>query len=94
MTSERRTEDGPPIDTLGFDAALDELQRVVVELEAGGQTLEEALAAYERGVALQGRLERLLDDADARIRRLVERSGGQLEAVTHQDSTDDPTPGR
>jgi exodeoxyribonuclease VII small subunit len=94
VTSERGTEVGPPIESLGFDAALDELQRVVAALEAGGQPLEEALAAYERGVALQGRLERLLDDADARIRRLVERSGGQLEAVAHSDAPEDPAPGR
>lgn len=71
----------PPVETLGFDAALAELQAVVARLEEGGQPLEEALALYERGVALQERLERLLADAELRIRRLVERSGGRVEAV-------------
>jgi exodeoxyribonuclease VII small subunit len=72
---------GPPVETLGFDAALAELQAVVGRLEAGGQPLEEALALYERGVALQERLERLLADAELRIRRLVERGGGRVEAL-------------
>lgn len=76
----------PTIDAMGFDTALAEFQRVVAELEAGGQPLEEALALYERGVALQAHLDRLLSDAELRIRRLVERAGGRLETVDHRDS--------
>jgi exodeoxyribonuclease VII small subunit len=76
----------PAIEGLAFDEAMAEFQRVVGELEAGGQPLEEALALYERGVALQGHLERLLADAELRIRRLVERSGGRLDAVDHRDT--------
>lgn len=79
------TTDGA-IDALTFDEALAELQRTVAELEAGGQPLEEALALYERGVALQGRLDRLLADAELQIRRLVERAGGRLDTVEHRDT--------
>ena len=68
------------VETLTFDAALAEFQRVVAALETGGQPLEEAIGLYERGVALNARLERLLDDAELRIRRLVERAGGRIEA--------------
>jgi exodeoxyribonuclease VII small subunit len=66
--------DAPPIDIeqLAFDDALAELQRVVAELETGGQPLETALALYERGVALQARCER-------RVQQLVARAGGVLE---------------
>jgi exodeoxyribonuclease VII small subunit len=80
-----RTTD-PAIEAMGFDAAMAEFQRVVAELETGGQPLEEALALYERGVALQGHLDRLLADAELRIRRLVERSGGRLDAVEHREA--------
>jgi exodeoxyribonuclease VII small subunit len=73
---------------LGFDVALTEFQRVVAQLEAGGQPLEEAIALYERGVTLQAHLDRLLSDAELRIRRLVERSGGRLETVDHRDDVD------
>jgi exodeoxyribonuclease VII small subunit len=76
----------PAIEAMGFDAAMAEFQRVVAELEAGGQPLEEALALYERGVALQGHLDRLLADAELRIRRLVERSGGRLDTVEHREA--------
>lgn len=91
VSDEQPTGTAPAIETLGFDAALEEFQRVVAELEAGGQPLEEALGLYERGVALQGHLERLLDDAETRIRRLVERGGGRIDVV---DAPDEPEPGR
>jgi len=68
-----------PVETLAFDDALAELQRVVGELEAGGQPLEAALVLYERGVALQARCERLIGDAELRVQQLVARAGGALE---------------
>jgi exodeoxyribonuclease VII small subunit len=69
------------IANLTFDEALAELQRTVTELEAGGGPLEAAIAGYERGVALHERCAVLLADAELRVRRLVERAGGALEAV-------------
>jgi exodeoxyribonuclease VII small subunit len=73
--------DDDPIGSMGFDDALAELQRTVAQLEAGGQPLEESIALYERGVALHERCARLLADAELRVKRLVERAGGALEAV-------------
>ena len=84
--------DGPvAVETLAFDDALAELQRVVGELEAGGQPLEAALALYERGVALQARCERLIGDAELRVQELVARAGGALESrdVQVADATEE-----
>ena len=75
------TPNDTAIDALSFDDALAELQRTVAELEAGGQPLEGAIALYERGVALHERCSALLADAELRVRRLVERAGGALQAV-------------
>ena len=85
----------PAIDALSFDDALAELQRTVAELEAGGQPLEEAIALYERGVALQARCERLLGDAELRVQQLVARAGGAMETrdVRPEDASDDPQAG-
>jgi len=66
---------------LSFDDALAELQKVVSELEAGGLPLERSIALYERGVALHERCSRLLTDADLRIKQLVSRAGGALDAI-------------
>ena len=77
------TTDAPetPIEQLSFDDALAELQRTVAELEAGGQPLERSIALYERGVALHERCAALLGDAELKVRQLVTRAGGALEAI-------------
>jgi exodeoxyribonuclease VII small subunit len=69
------------IDALSFDVALAQLQQVVGRLEEGGLPLETAISLYERGVALHARCARLLGDAELRVQRLVEQSGGSLAAI-------------
>nr|WP_201469257.1 exodeoxyribonuclease VII small subunit [Microbacterium hydrocarbonoxydans] len=56
-----------PVDTLSFEAARDELVRVVSELEQGSPTLEESLALWERGEALAARCEEWLLGAKRRL---------------------------
>jgi exodeoxyribonuclease VII small subunit len=50
-----------------FEQARDELADVVRRLEAGGTTLEESLALWERGEALAMVCQRWLDDARTRL---------------------------
>lgn len=69
------------VESLGFDDAFAELGRVVSALEAGNQSLEDTIAAYERAVALQGRCDRLLAAAELRVTQLMARADGTL-AVT------------
>ncbi|MGG2458484.1 exodeoxyribonuclease VII small subunit [Streptomyces sp. RGM 3693] len=57
-----------PVDsTLGYEQARDELIEVVRRLEAGGTTLEESLALWERGEELAKVCRRWLDGARARL---------------------------
>lgn len=56
-----------PVDTLSFEAARDELVRVVAELEQGSPTLEQSLALWERGEALAARCEEWLLGAKRRL---------------------------
>ena len=60
-------------DSLGYEQARDELVEVVRRLEAGGATLEESLALWERGEALAAVCQRWLDGARARLTAAVER---------------------
>jgi len=70
----------PAIAALTFDDAFAELRAAVAELEAGGLSLEDTIARTERAVALQRHCERLLGEAELRVRQLVARPGGGLEA--------------
>ena len=52
---------------LGYEQARDELLDVVRRLEAGGVTLEESLALWERGEQLAAICQTWLDGARARL---------------------------
>ncbi len=62
-----RTEQAAVAEALGYEQARDELVEVVRRLEAGGTTLEESLALWERGEELAKVCRRWLDGARARL---------------------------
>jgi exodeoxyribonuclease VII small subunit len=64
VTSEQRGDD---LDALSYEQARDELVDVVRRLEAGGTSLEESLALWERGEALAARCQQWLDGARQRL---------------------------
>ena len=58
---------------LSYEQARGELATVVEKLEAGGGTLEESLALWERGEELADICQRWLDGARARLDEARER---------------------
>jgi exodeoxyribonuclease VII small subunit len=54
-----------------FENALERLEAVVVRLESGALSLEEALAAFEEGVTLSRRCSSELEAAERRIEVLM-----------------------
>lgn len=50
-----------------YEQARDELVQIVAKLEAGGTTLEESLALWQRGEELAALCERYLDGARAKL---------------------------
>lgn len=78
-TSEQESQDDnfdpvaahPEVAELGYEEARDELTEVVRQLEAGGLSLEESLALWERGEALATVCERHLAGARERVERAL-----------------------
>lgn len=66
-----------PDSTLGYEQARDELIEVVRRLEAGGTTLEESLALWERGEQLARVCRRWLEGARARLDAALAESGDE-----------------
>ncbi|GAA0684827.1 exodeoxyribonuclease VII small subunit [Streptomyces cellulosae] len=62
-----KTEQAAVAEALGYEQARDELIEVVRRLEAGGTSLEESLALWERGEELAKVCRRWLDGARARL---------------------------
>ena len=61
-----------PTGSPSYEAARDELVEVVRRLEAGGATLEESLALWERGEALAAVCQQWLDGAQAKLDAALE----------------------
>ena len=57
--------------TLTFEQAFAELEENVRKLEAGGLTLEEGMALFERGQALAAQCNKQLDEAELRIKQIT-----------------------
>jgi exodeoxyribonuclease VII small subunit len=53
-----------------FEASLDALEQLVDRMEHGEMSLEESLAAYERGVGLYRRCQQALEQAELRVKLL------------------------
>ncbi|GGX68827.1 exodeoxyribonuclease VII small subunit [Streptomyces anandii] len=67
----------PAEETLGYEQARDELIEVVRRLEAGGTSLEESLALWERGEELAGVCRRWLEGARARLDAALAAEDGE-----------------
>lgn len=76
MADTKRTQ--PDVGTMSFEDALAELEQIVRGLESGQQKLEDAISAYERGVALRRHCETKLEEAEARVQVIVERADKTL----------------
>jgi exodeoxyribonuclease VII small subunit len=61
-----------------FEAALERLEQIVDQLEAGNLPLEESLKVFEEGVGLARRCAKYLDEAEKRIELLTKDEHGLL----------------
>jgi exodeoxyribonuclease VII small subunit len=58
-----------------FEACLDELEKVVKELDAGDLSLERSLELFERGMSLSETCRKQLEDAETRVEMLIRKDG-------------------
>ena len=65
----------PAQSTESFEASLDELEKVVKELEAGDLPLERSLELFEKGMALSETCRKQLENAETRVEVLIRKEG-------------------
>ncbi|HTX39390.1 MAG TPA: exodeoxyribonuclease VII small subunit [Bryobacteraceae bacterium] len=58
-----------------FESCLDELEKVVKELEAGDLPLERSLQLFERGMELSDACRKQLEEAETRVEMLIRKEG-------------------
>lgn len=54
-----------------FEEAIKELEAVVSSLESGEKGLDESIALFEKGIKLSKQCQKLLDDAEKKVRVLL-----------------------
>jgi exodeoxyribonuclease VII small subunit len=59
------------IENMSFEAALEELEETVAQLELGDLTLEESLKLFERGQKLAEYCNQMLENASLRVEQLT-----------------------
>jgi len=58
-----------------FESSLDELEKVVKELESGDLPLDRSLDLFSRGMQLSESCRKQLEDAETRVEQLIRRQG-------------------
>jgi len=64
-----------------FEVLLTRLEEIVGKLEEGDLELEESLTAFEEGVRLSRKLNRILTEAKEKVELLVKDGQGELTSV-------------
>ena len=70
---------------LPFEQAMQELERIVGELEKGAVSLDDSVKLYARGKALQERCEKLLAEAEERVEKITLGENGGPKGVAPLD---------
>ncbi|HIH45057.1 MAG TPA: exodeoxyribonuclease VII small subunit [Candidatus Methanoperedenaceae archaeon] len=63
------------MEELTYEQALEELERIVAELEEGQLPLEDSLSKFERGIALVRLCDQKLKTAEMKVEKLIEEQG-------------------
>ncbi|MFQ5850735.1 MAG: exodeoxyribonuclease VII small subunit [Candidatus Binatia bacterium] len=69
-----------------FEEAIEELETVVTQLESGELSLEDSLAAFEKGVQLVKFCNQKLSEVERKIELLVKDRDGKLQLTPLEDT--------
>ena len=66
---------------------MDELEKVVKELEAGDLSLDRSLQLFERGMSLSDTCRKQLEEAETRVEMLIRKDGKTVAEPFHPDKS-------
>ena len=70
-------------DALSFEEALRQLEEIVSVLERGDISLDQAIAAYEKGTALKTHCQKRLEEARLKVEKIDVPETGQAPQSAH-----------
>ena len=60
---------------INFENNIDELERLITELEKGDLNLEDSISKFEKGVELSKECNKVLEESEKKITILLEKDG-------------------
>ena len=72
-----------------FETALEELEQVVEQLESGDLSLEDSLAAFEKGVGLVKFCNQKLTEVEKKVELLVKDKEGKLQLKPFESAAEE-----
>lgn len=73
-----------------FEDELADLENVVAQIDSGELSLEESIAAFERGVGLVRTLNQKLDEVERRVEVLTRSGQGELRTAPYHQGDREP----
>lgn len=80
-----RPTEAPGAAPQSFEASLDELEKVVRELESGDLQLDRSLELFSRGMQLSEVCRKQLEDAETRVETLIRKDGAYQPEPFHPE---------
>jgi exodeoxyribonuclease VII small subunit len=71
-----------------FESGLEELEKIVKEMESGELPLERALELFEKGMSVSATCRKQLEEAESRVEILI-RKGEKVQAEPFQPARND-----
>ena len=72
-----------------FEQSLEDLEKIVKELESGDLSLEKALKRFEQGMALSKQCSQMLDQTERKVTQLIKDSEGHTHEIPFENSSAD-----
>ena len=69
-----------------FESSLKKLEKIVSELEGGDLPLEKSIKAFEEGIKLTRHCQKMLSDAELKIKKLVDSEDGPFDLESFDEN--------
>ena len=75
MNGAKRSERRDKMAKSSFENNMENLEKIVTELEKGDLNLDESIAKFEEGIKISKECNKILEDAEKKITILLEKNG-------------------
>ena len=72
---------------MNFENNIEELERIISDLEKGDKNLEDSITEFEKGVKLSKDCNKILEESEKKITKLLEEDGNVIEEDFETEET-------